>query len=128
MSLVSKEKIMAENETPITETPVETPVEATTDTTKAVEDVKEEVDKRDDAILEELRNIHNAINAQTEHHIRHLENHTVATQAPVQETATEVADETLPDEPVSLQIETPKDMQQDKKEEKKRRKAHGRKR
>lgn len=104
---------------------------------EAVETIKEEVDKRDDAILEELRNIHNAINAQTEHHIRHLEAHTLTKEAPVQQVAEEAGqgeeseESESEQEPVSLQIDEPSDMVKDDKkpeEKKKRKKAHGRKR
>lgn len=101
--------------------------EAQTQTSEIAEDVKEEVDKRDDRILEELRNIHNAINAQTEHHIRHLESHTLTNEAPVQETASETAEKALPDEPVSLEINEPQDMQKEEKEEKKHKKRFGKK-
>lgn len=101
--------------------------EAATQASEIAEDVKQEVDKRDDRILEELRAIHGAINAQTEHHIKHLENHTLTSEAPVQEVAHETTEKTMPEEPMSLEIQEPKDMPQEKKEEKKRRKRFGKK-
>ena len=116
---------------------VETPQaeEANEQAQEAVETIKEEVDKRDDAILDELKNIHQAIMAQTEHHIRHLEQHTLTSQAPVQQVAEEPLKEEESEteqEPVALQIDEPSDMvnKDEKKDEqaKKRRKAHGRKR
>lgn len=108
--------------------------EANEQAQEAIEDIKEEVDKRDDAILEELRAIHGAINAQTEHHIRHLEQHALTKEAPVQQVAEEPLKEEESEttqEPVSLQIDEPQDMVKDDKkpeEKKKRKKAHGRKR
>lgn len=113
--------------------PAATSEEANNETEQVVEDVKEEVEKRDDAILEELRGIHNEIKAQTEHHIKHLESHTLASQAPVQEAATNVSEqaqeatnESLPSEPVSLEINEPHDMP--KEEQKRKRRKFGKKR
>lgn len=94
-----------------------------------VEEVKQEVDKRDDLILEELRKLNSNFESHNEHFIRHLENHTVTAQAPVQEVASEATEpvkESLPEEPVSLSIEEPKDMP--KEEEKKRRRKFGKRR
>lgn len=90
--------------------------QAETQAASAVEDVKTEIDKRDDAIIAELRAIHDAINQQTEHHIRHLEAHTLSSQAPVQAAASTVA-EKLPDDPVSLEISEPQDMPKEESKE-----------
>ncbi len=109
----------------ISETPATTTVEANQETEKAVADIKEDVDKREDAILQELRAIHTAINEQTGHHIRHLESH--ATMAapvtpPTVEPAGATESENVPDEPVSLSIDEPKDLPKEKPEHKKSRK------
>lgn len=100
---------------------------------EAIEDVKEEVDKRDDAILSELRNIHQSLLQHNEHMVRHLENHTTASASPVQEVAHTASEDAVhPEEhtePVKLSIDEPKDMQtKEKKAEKTRKKAHGRRR
>lgn len=107
---------------PIAETPETTTEQAPQETEKAVEDIKEEVDKRDDAILVELRGLREDIRAQTEHHIRHLESHSMAI-TPAAPPTNEPEKENLPDEPVSLSIDEPKDLPKEKdKEHKKSRK------
>lgn len=102
---------------------------ATEQAEKAVEDVKAETDKRDSDILAELRAIRLSIDAQTDHHIKHLESHaaTPPLQAmPASELASETANqaETKTGEAVNMTIDKPVDMAVDseKKEDRKARK------